>query len=189
MANKSAAQVVDKIVNSEVALLHSGDFTGGSVRHALGYISAQEPAAADNTPTPPLPAIPGDVNGDVFRFVRIPAKARLLSVKITSGTVSMNASGAHIGFYNTTLNGGKVINVSAIEIAHRISTNDRQREVLDLSAEDKVKDVAALLNRTTMQRSSELAYDIALTLQDSIQVAGSVRGGEGGLVLEVYYIL
>lgn len=162
MANKSADQIVDGFSNEQKDLSHSGDFTGGSVRCATGLILLAQNEGA----------------GSIMRFARIPAKARILSIQITSDVI---ATGVDVGAYKTTEDDGSVINVNVFRDAQSLAANNRQLEVLNLSAENKVKDLAELLGRTTVQRRNELAYDVCLTM--------AATNTAGRLLVDVYFIL
>lgn len=113
----------------------------------------------------------GDSIASTFRLVRVPSNARLSSLSLF--TTAVTGAAADVGLYQTTANGGAVVDADAFFAAQSIATASPGLNVLGgnlLSPANREKRLWEALGLTADPLRD---YDITLTLTAAATAAGA----------------
>ena len=128
---------------------------GGKVRNTADYI-------VTNT---------DDAMGSIYRFVRVPSRARIVQILASTDGGSTNGT-ADIGLYHTSADGGAVIDADLFASAWAIKTAAANTDVTYESGVITVdKRHKMLWEILGLSADPNLEYDIAMTVVEAVSVA------------------
>jgi hypothetical protein len=143
-------------------------YYNGSLRKSTGYMAAASATFA--------------TVGQWFTFVRVPARARLISVECTNATASSGY--AKVGLYRTPANGGAAVKDSNISAGFNLGTaNNRARVDSAMSAlqTSQIISDAFATEIGTASATADVEFDIGLTVL-------TVVGSAVDITIEVSYV-
>ena len=90
-------------------------------------------------------AAAGGTTGSVYRFIRVPTKARIHRVEFANADVSSDAATVHLGVYRTVADGSAAVDAdlfaSALDVATAAVRADRTFESLVFTIDDIEKEL------------------------------------------------
>lgn len=145
---------------------------GGTLREAVAKITTNS----------------DDSIGSIYRMVRVPSTARVSQVIGMADIGSAGAGIANVGLYQTTENGGAVVDadffasawdfsnadVGFIDLTHEAAANE---SFLVNEIEDRIWEILGL------DEDPNIEYDVALTLTEAVTTGAAVVG------LKVRYVI
>ena len=127
-------------------------------------------------------ALTADAIASIYRMVSVPSNARVAQVLLSCDDLGSTGL-ADVGVYQTTANGGAVVDADHFASAQALTTALKNSDVTHGSAvyglEDIEKPLWAALG---LSADSKRDYDICLTLTEAIIAAGTIS-------MQVYYVI
>ncbi len=165
--------------DAQPAVLSNPALAGGELHSAVGTVSIGTSDTGSGTPA----------SASTYRFCQIPSNARISGVYVSTSAVPGGGSAAmDFGFYETTQNGGAILNTDGDQIAAAVDIHTAVLTRKDVTyqggEEDTVinadKMVWELLGLTSDPNKS---YDVVGTLTTSNSTAGF------DMAVEVVYVV
>jgi hypothetical protein len=147
------------ITNRDAGTLSNSNIAKGNVLEALGVVSA----------------VSGDSIGSKYIFAQVPSNARMSEVLVTAPDIGTTTA-ADIGLYDTTANGGAVVDADFFTAAFVLNagavanSNVAHGNVITLANSEKM--LWELLGLTSDPCKH---YDIAATLTGAADAAGAIH--------------
>lgn len=124
----------------------------------------------------------GDNIGSKYKMCQIPSNARVHSVLLSCDDLGSTGL-ADIGIYQTTENGGAVVDADHFASAQALTTALKNSDVTHKSGVYGVEDIEKpLWEALGLSADSKRDYDVVLTLTEAAELAGTIS-------LQVAYVI
>lgn len=160
----NSTQITNRDASPRVA--SNSRLVKAQVHSSIGYL---ESSAADDI-------------GSTYRLCQVPSNARLSRIMLSCDSLG-TAGAANIGIYETTANGGAVVDADLFASAQDLTSALSQADVLLESGEYDIAEMEQPLWETLgLSEDPHKEYDVVMTLSTATIDAGSV-------CLEVLYVV